>query len=147
MEAQRSPTREEGSWRLVQCLCQDFFSQDRSLCLLPCWCNCPSAVLSPSSVDGRGQHPKPRCRGEEARAPDSVKGCWWGRTSVVTSLFQQETGKPPAPTPITQRSPRVSSFSSSTTHYIFCQPQMGPKLHIVATKPQAWVCRAWLEGS
>ena len=40
----------------------------------PAGASCPSAKLSPSPVDGRGQHPKPRCQGEEAHVPDSGKG-------------------------------------------------------------------------
>lgn len=149
MEAQRSLTREQASWRLASACAKAPSLKVHLSASCPAGANCPSAKLLPSPVDGRGQHPKPRCQGEEAHAPDSGKGSCGGgaHTSVLTSLFQEETGKTPAPTPIPQRSPTTSSFSASTAHYIFCQPQMGPKLHTIATKPWVRACRAKLQGN
>lgn len=102
--------------------------------------------LSASAVDDRGQHPKPRHQRGETNSPDVVKRCWGG-AHLSRLPFPRGNGNPPAPTPIPQRSPTRLPFSGSTTHYIFCQPQTGPKLHIVATKPRARAHRAELEGN
>lgn len=118
--------------------------------------SCPAGATVPqpgcphlqSMTEGNIPNPATRERKQRPRLSEGFLVFFWGGTHICHDfLVPRGNGKPPDPSPFPQRSPTISSFSSSTPHYIFCQPQTGPKLHITATKPRAQAHRARPEGN